>query len=214
MQSQKQHIKKIISILEKEYPNPKTALYFKTAHQLLIATILSAQATDKRVNIVTEDLFKKYKSIKSFADADWKTLDQDIHSINFHGNKAKNIIASSKIITEKFHGKVPDTMEDLITLSGVARKTANVVLADAFHKEEGIAVDTHVIRVSNRLGLTKNIDPKKIETDLMENTPKENWSKLSHLLIFHGRNTCIARKPKCELCKLNRICPSAFKFGK
>lgn len=214
MKNKKQHIKKIISILDKEYPEAKTVLHFKTPHELLVATILSAQATDKRVNIVTESLFKKYKNVKAFATAEWKELDRDIGSINFHGNKAKNIIAASKMIVEKFHSKVPDTMEELILLPGVARKTSNVVLFEVFHKNEGMAVDTHVIRLSNRLGIAANADPKKIEQDLVQDTPRSDWGKLSDLLILHGRNVCTARNPKCNICKLNKICPSAFKFGK
>ncbi|MFA7169270.1 MAG: endonuclease III [Candidatus Paceibacterota bacterium] len=208
MQNQRQTIKKIISILEKEYPNPKTALYFKTPHQLLVATILSAQCTDRRVNIVTENLFKKYKNVKDFANADLKEFESDIHSTGFYRNKAKNIIAASKMISSRFNGKVPDDMDKLITLPGVARKTANVVLFEGFGENEGIAVDTHVKRLSNLLKITKNDDPKKIEKDLMENTARENWGKFSNLLILHGRNTCVARKPKCENCKLNKICPS------
>ncbi len=214
MPTQKQIIQNIITSLEKEYPDPKTALNFKTPHQLLIATILSAQCTDARVNLVTRELFKKYKTMKDFVNADLAEFEQDIRSTGFYKNKAKNIIAASKIITEKYNGKVPDNMEELITLPGVARKTANVVLSEAFHKEEGIAVDTHVIRLSNLLKITYNIDPKKIETDLMEYTKKEDWSKLSNLLILHGRNVCIARKPRCEICTLNKICPSAFKSTK
>lgn len=212
MENKEQIIREIISLLRKDYPNPKTALNFSTPHELLVATILSAQATDKRVNIVTADLFKKYKDAEDFANAGWEDLDQDIRSINFHGNKAKNIIAASKMIVEKFGGKVPDTMEELIILPGVARKTANVVLFEAFHKNEGIAVDTHVIRLSGRLGISKNSDPKKIEKDLMADAPQEDWGNLSDLLILHGRNVCIARNPKCGICRLNKVCPSAFKF--
>lgn len=214
MKSKKQHIKKIISILDKEYPEAKTALHFRTPHELLVATILSAQAPDKRVNIVTESLFKKYRNVKAFANAPWEEMNRDISSINFHGNKAKNIIAASKMIVEKFHSKVPDTMEELILLPGVARKTANVVLFEAFQKNEGIAVDTHVVRLSNRLGFTENTDPKKIEQDLIQDTSRGDWGKLSDLLILHGRNVCTARNPKCDICKLNKICPSAFRFGK
>ena len=214
MQSNKQFIKKIITILEKEYPDPKTALIFSTPHQLLVATILSAQCTDARINLVTENLFKKYKTIKSFADANPEEFEQDIRPTGFYKNKTRNIIAASKIIAEKYNGQIPDNMEDLITLPGVARKTANVVLSEAFDKEEGIAVDTHVIRLSNLLGIANNKDPKKIEVDLMKDTERKDWSKLSNLLILHGRNTCIARKPKCEICALNKICPSAFKSAK
>jgi endonuclease-3 len=206
MNSLKEKIREVISILEKEYPNPKTALEFKTPHQLLVATILSAQCTDKRVNVVTRDLFKKYKTVKAFAEANLSELEKDIYSTGFYRNKAKNIVASSRMIMEKFKGKVPDNMEGLIDLPGVARKTANVVLSVIFGKEEGIAVDTHVRRISNLLRLSTNSNPEKIEQDLMENTAQKDWSKLSHLLVYHGRNVCIARKPKCEECSLSKIC--------
>lgn len=212
MPSDKAKTKDIVRLLEKIYPDPETELVFKTPHELLVATILSAQATDKRVNIVTKDLFKKYKSVQDFAGADWKELDSDISSINFHGNKAKNIIAASRSIVERYAGKVPASMEELITLPGVARKTANVVLFEAFHMNEGIAVDTHVIRLSGRLGLSDKTDPKKIEMDLMAEVSQKDWGKLSDLLILHGRNVCTARKPKCTGCILNKICPSAFEF--
>lgn len=202
----KEQIKEVISILEEEYPNPKTALEFKTPHQLLVATILSAQCTDKRVNIVTRDLFKKYKTIKAFAEANLLELEKDIYSTGFYRNKAKNIIASSQMIMEKFQGKVPENMGELIELPGVARKTANVVLSGIFGKEEGIAVDTHVRRISNLLGFSTNSNPEKIEQDLMENTAQKDWSKLSHLLVYHGRNVCDAKKPKCEECSLSKIC--------
>jgi endonuclease-3 len=206
MNSLKEQIKEVISILEKEYPNPKTALEFKTPHQLLVATILSAQCTDKRVNIVTKDLFKKYKTIKAFAEANLSELEKDIYATGFYRNKAKNIVASFRMIMEKFKGKVPENMEELIELPGVARKTANVVLSGIFGKEEGIAVDTHVRRISNLLGLSANSDPEKIEQDLMENTAQKDWSKLSHLLVYHGRNVCDAKKPKCKECSLSKIC--------
>lgn len=206
----KERIQKIIYVLERSYPNPRTALEFKTPHQLLVATILSAQCTDKRVNIVTKNLFEKYKNINDFAEADLSELQKDIHSTGFYKNKAKNIVASSKMILQEFAGKVPDNMNDLIKLPGVARKTANVVLANAFGKEEGIAVDTHVIRLSCLLGLSNNSDPEKIERDLMENTDIKKWSRLSHLLIYHGRNICVARKPKCDQCNLSSLCTKKF----
>lgn len=204
--NKKETVQRIISVLEKEYPNPKTALEFETPHQLLVATILSAQCTDKRVNIVTKDLFKKYNNIGDFANANIIEFEDDIHSTGFYRNKAKNIVASSQIIMKRFKGNVPENMEDLIELPGVARKTANVVLSGAFGKEEGIAVDTHVRRISNLLGLSANSDPEKIEQDLMENTAQKDWSKLSHLLIYHGRNVCVARKPKCDQCLLSTVC--------
>lgn len=207
MKNKKLLIQKIISILEKDYPDPKTALNYKTPHQLLVATILSAQCTDVRVNMVTKDLFKKYKNVQEFADASQEEFEQDVHSTGFYRNKAKNIIAASNIIIEKFDGKVPDTMEELITLPGVARKTASVVLSEAFGKQSGVAVDTHVIRLTKLLGLTESKDPKTIEQELMAVTERKDWGLISNLLILHGRNICIARKPKCEICQLQKLCP-------
>jgi len=211
MDDRKRFIDRLISLLEKEYPDAETALIFKTPHQLLVATILSAQCTDARVNMVTKGLFEKYKDVKAFADADETEFEKDIHSTGFYKNKAKHIIAASKMILERFGGKVPDTMEELIVLPGVARKTANVVLSEGFHKTEGIAVDTHVIRLSNLLGLATSTDPQRIEIELMESTPREDWGRLSNLLILHGRNICVARKPDCGACGLKGICPSAKK---
>lgn len=209
MENKKIHMGKIISILEREYPEPRTELSFETPHQLLVATILSAQCMDKRVNIVTEKLFKKYKTVQDFANADLKEFESDIHPTGFYRNKAKNIIAASKVIFDKFGGRVPDNMDDLIALPGVARKTANVVLYEAFGKNEGLAVDTHVIRLSNLLGIAAGVDAKKIEKELMENIERKKWGEFSNLLILHGRNVCVARKPKCEICKLSKICSSA-----
>ena len=206
--NKKQHITQILKKLSSLYNTPKTELTHKTPFQLLVATILSAQCTDTRVNIVTKTLFKKYITPKDFADADQKQLENDIHSTGFYRNKAKHIIASSKIIHEKYNSHVPDTMKDLTTLPGVARKTANVVLSEAYNINEGIAVDTHVARISQRLGLTDQKDPKNIEKDLMKITPKNNWRTLSNLLIFHGRKTCRARNPACSQCPLKKICPS------
>jgi|SRR3989339_1501478 len=197
-----------IKVLQKAYPNAKTALNFKTPLELLIATILSAQCTDKRVNIVTGSLFKKYKTVKDYASVNLKAFQKEISSINFYNNKAKNIINSAKIIIKDFQGKVPDSMEELIKLPGVGRKTATVVLYNAFNKISGITVDTHVMRVSQRLGFTSHTTPEKIEMDLMEIFPKQLWGKLSHLLIYHGRSICIARKPKCPKCPLKKSCPS------
>lgn len=197
----------IIRLLRKEYPISRTALEYRTPHQLLVATILSAQCTDVRVNMVTEELFKKYRDIKDFADADLGELEQDVKSTGFYKQKAKNIKNGSTAIMEQFGGKVPDTMEKLITLPGVARKTANIVLSSAYGKTEGIAVDTHVKRLSYRLGLTDNADPNKIERDLMELAPKEEWSDLSLRLIYHGRRVCSARKPLHEKCMLEHLCP-------
>ena len=198
----------IIKLLKKEYPEPKTALTFKTPFELLVATILSAQTTDALVNKVTENIFKKYNTVKDYADASLEAFQKDISSINFYKTKAKNILGSAKMIVESFNAKVPKTMDELTSLPGVARKTANIILSNAFGINEGIAVDTHVKRLSYRLGLTKNEDPVKIEQDLMTMTPKEEWANLSHLLILHGRKICQAKKPKHSECILFDICPS------
>ncbi|MBI5152530.1 endonuclease III [Candidatus Peregrinibacteria bacterium] len=190
--------REISEILKKLYPEVKIALNFKMPIQLLVATILSAQCTDKRVNMVTESLFKKYKTAADFAEADRAKFEQEIRSTGFYRNKAKNIISAAKIIVEKFNGKVPDTMEGLLQLPGAARKTANVVLWSAFKKNEGIAVDTHVIRLSQQLGLTHEKDPKKIERDLMKLIPRKEWGNFSLRMILAGRNICPARV-KCNL---------------
>jgi endonuclease-3 len=204
---------KIISLLEKEYPTAETALGYGNPLELLVSTILSAQCTDERVNIVTKTLFKKYKTPEDYADADLKQLEQDIKSTGFYHNKAKNLKNTGKMLVEKFHSQVPKTMQELTELPGVARKTANIVLSNAYGVVEGIAVDTHVRRLAMRLGLTENEEQNKIENDLMETVPKDKWTKTSDLLIFHGREVCAARKPKCETCVLNKLCPSAFKFN-
>lgn len=198
----------ILKKLKKEYPDPQTALNYKNPFELLVATILSAQTTDVHVNKVTENLFRKYKTINDYANTKLDLLKKDLSSINFYNNKAKNIQASAKMIIEKFNSNVPKTMEELVTLPGVARKTANIILSNAYGINEGIAVDTHVKRLSYRLGLTKNEDPVTIEKDLMEITPKEDWGNISHLLIFHGRKICQAKKPKHSECVLYDICPS------
>jgi len=198
----------IIKKLKKEYPEPKTALNFNNPFELLVATVLSAQTTDVQVNKVTANLFKKYRSVKEYADAPPESFKKDINSVNFYNNKAKNIQASAKMITEQFNSEVPKTMDALTSLPGVARKTANIVLSNAFGINEGIAVDTHVKRLSFRLGLTKNEDPVKIEKDLMALTPKKDWNTLSHLLILHGREICQAKKPNHQECVLYDLCPS------
>ena len=198
----------IIRKLKKEYPVLKSALNFSSPFELLVATILSAQTTDVHVNKVTEGLFKKYKNVKDFANTDPATLEKDVGSVNFYRNKARNIQNAARIIIEKFNGEVPRTMEDLISLPGVARKTANIVLYNVFGIIEGIAVDTHVMRLAGRLGLTKNEDPVKIEKDLMEIVPKKEWGNITHLLILHGRKTCQAKKPMHKDCVLFDICPS------
>ena len=203
---------KIIELLEKEYPDAKTALNYTNPLELLVATVLSAQCTDKRVNAVTKSLFKKYKTAEDYANADLEELEEDVRPTGFYRNKAKNIKKSCRMLVEKFNSEVPKTMDELLELPGVARKTANIVLSNAYGVIEGIAVDTHVRRLSKRLGLTENKNPDKIERDLMEIVPKANWKRITDLLIFHGRNVCMARKPKCELCTLNKLCPSAFTF--
>lgn len=204
----KEKIIEIIRRLKKQYPEAKTALRFNNPFELLVATILSAQTTDIHVNKVTKNLFKKYKSIEDYANIPIEKLQKDISSINFFKTKAKNIHEAAKLIVDKYNSKVPKMMEELIKLPGVARKTANIILSNAYGINEGIAVDTHVKRLSSRLGLTKNDDPLKIEKELMIITPKEEWGNLSHLLIFHGRNVCQAKKPKHNECVLFDICPS------
>ncbi|MBI4650245.1 endonuclease III [Candidatus Desantisbacteria bacterium] len=200
------NIIKIIEILKDKYSNAKIALKYNNPLELLIATILSAQCTDIMVNKVTENLFKKYKKSEDYASANLIEFEKEIHSCGFYHNKAKNIINSAKIINEKYKGKIPATMEELISLPGVARKTANIVLGNAFGIAAGIPVDTHVRRLSQRLGLTKENDPEKIEKNLMILIPKPEWLKFSYLLIEHGRNICKAKKPRCEICPLQKFC--------
>ena len=205
---------KIISLLKKRFPDAHCALNHANPLQLLVATILSAQCTDVRVNIVTKDLFRKYKTARDYAQADPQTFQQEIRSTGFFRNKTKSILAAAGQIVKEHGGKVPDTMEDLLALPGVARKTANVVLGTAYGKNEGIVVDTHVMRIAQRLKLTahKNNQGDRIEKDLMELVPRKDWTLFSHLLIFHGRQICAARKPDCENCPINNLCPSAFTF--
>lgn len=204
-------VKEIINRLSKIYPQPRTALQFSNPLELLVATILSAQATDKLVNLVTPELFKKYKTAKDYASVPLEMLDASVKRVNFHFNKAKNIKAAAQIIVEKHGGKVPDTMEELDALPGVARKTANVVLGNAFGKAEGIVVDTHVMRLSQKLGFTSEKDPVKIEQDLMKIVPKEKWIDFAHLLINHGRDMCPARPHSCAGCPLGKLCPEGGK---
>jgi len=202
-------IAEIIKRLNKEYPGtPQTVLRFSTPFELLVATILSAQTTDVLVNRVTTDLFKKYRSVQDVANTTPEKFAQDIRSVNFFNNKAKNINKTAKMIIERFGGEVPRTMEELVSLPGVARKTANIVLSSAFGINEGIAVDTHVKRLAYRLGLTKHDDPVKIEQNLIAITPKKEWGRLSHLLIFHGRKVCQAKKADHAICVLVDLCPS------
>ena len=197
----------IVSILGTKYPAPECALHHLGPWQLLVATILSAQCTDKRVNIVTPALFKKFTTIKDFAGAEQTDLEQAIHSTGFYRNKAKNIIACARALLDKHKGKIPETLEELTELPGVGRKTASVILGTAFGKAEGIVVDTHVTRLSQRLGLSENTDAVKIEQDLMQIIDKQHWIDFSHLLILHGRERCPARRPDCDNCELQKICP-------
>lgn len=198
---------KIISALKRTYPNAHCELNFSSPLELLIATILSAQCTDKRVNLVTTELFKKYRSAKDFAEADISKLENDIRSTGFYKNKAKNIKACCSALVEKFGGEVPRTMEELHALAGVGRKTANVVLGNAFGINVGVVVDTHVMRLTNRLGLVKGTDAVKIEQELMKLVPQGDWTLFSHWLIWHGRRRCDARKPDCAGCEIAKLCP-------
>ncbi|OGW46137.1 MAG: endonuclease III [Nitrospirae bacterium GWC2_57_9] len=205
----KEKIAEILKRLKKEYTGkPSTVLHFTTPFELLVATIMSAQTTDVLVNKVTAELFKRYRSVLDFANSSPEQIALDIRPVNFYNNKGKNIHKMAGMLLEKFGGKVPRTMEELVTLPGVARKTANIVLSSAFGINEGIAVDTHVIRLSNRLGLTRHQDPVKIEQDLIAVTEQEDWNNLAYLLILHGRAVCQAKKPKHEACVLYDICPS------
>jgi len=204
-------VRAILKGLDEAYPAATCALKHENAFQLLISTVLSAQCTDERVNQVTATLFKKYPNAKAFAYANPAELEQDIRPTGFFRNKTKSIMGASKKIVEEFHGEVPRTMEELLTLSGVARKTANVVLGTAFGIASGIVVDTHVLRLAGRLDLTKRTDPKKVEQDLMKVIPQDRWILFSHQLIWHGRRVCQARKPKCIECNLERLCYSKDK---
>ena len=203
---------KVLELLEKEHSDATIALQHDSPLELLVSTILSAQCTDERVNKVTKTLFKKYTKAEDYAQADLKELEQDIKSTGFYRNKAKNIKNSAKLLVEKYNSQVPKTMEQLLELPGVARKTANIVLTNAYGVIAGVAVDTHVRRLAQRLGLTQNGNPDKIEKDLMDIVPKNKWMRITDLLIFHGRRVCTAKKPNCAGCVLNKICPSAFTF--
>ncbi|MDE3057125.1 MAG: endonuclease III [Bacteroidota bacterium] len=196
--------------LRRAYPKPAIALHFSTPLQLLVAVILSAQCTDARVNIVTKELFKKYRTANDFANAKLKELEKEIHSTGFYKSKAKNIVACCQVLVEKYGGQVPQTMEELTALAGVGRKTANCLLGGCFNIPSGIVVDTHVKRLANRLGLSKQDDPEKIESDLMELLPQKDWIHFGNALIHHGRKICNARKPLCAECVLNDLCPLAF----
>lgn len=207
--NERERIKEILKLLKKDYPNPTVALNFSNPLEMLIATILSAQATDVKVNEVTQYLFKKYKTARDYAEVDRTQLENDIRPTGFYHNKAKYLQEACKLIVEEFDGKVPDTMEGLISLPGVARKTANIVISNAFGKIEGIAVDTHVKRLSQRLGLTKNKNPDKIEQDLMAIIPKKDWFQFTYMIIDHGRRICHAKKPEHDKCVVRELCPSA-----
>jgi endonuclease-3 len=212
MEKAKDRIVKIIKILEKKYPTSRTALAFESPLQILIATILAAQCTDVRVNQITPGLFKKYPTAEAFAGADRAELEMEIRPAGFFRNKAKSIIGAAQKIVTDFGGRVPDTMAELITLPGVARKTANIVLSSGYGKAEGIAVDTHVRRLSGRLGLSKQRDPEKIELDLLAIVPKKDWLDFNYMLVNYGRDICQARKPKCPECVIKHLCPSVKQF--
>src|SRR6059036_811241 len=205
----KARARKIVGRLERAYPNATCALDHHSALQLLVATILSAQCTDARVNKVTPVLFAKYRTAGEYASADPKVFEREIQSTGFFRNKTKSILGMAQALVERHGGNVPDTMEQLVELPGVGRKTANVILGTWFGKNEGVVVDTHVQRLSTLLGLTKQEDPAKIERDLMALVPRDKWTWFSHTLILHGRRVCIARRPKCEICVINRLCPSS-----
>ncbi|MGB7294637.1 MAG: endonuclease III [Candidatus Aminicenantales bacterium] len=208
----KERIGPIIRILRREYPRSRTALEFETPLQILIATILAAQCTDQRVNQITPALFRKYPDAAALAAADRQELEAEIRPTGFFRNKAKSIIGAARKIVEDYGGKVPVSMADLITLPGVARKTANIVLSSGYGIAEGIAVDTHVKRLSGRLGLSRQRDPDKIERDLMKLVPKKDWLDFNYMLVNHGRKLCQARKPRCPECPLRTLCPSAVKL--
>ena len=208
----KQRAQKLFALLKKKYPRAKIALKFSNNWELLVAVILSAQCTDKKVNEVTEKLFKKYPRLEDYLKADSEEFEKDIKPTGFYRVKAKSILTTAKIIKEKFGGKIPRTMEEMLTLRGVARKTANVVLGNAYKVVDGVAVDTHVRRLSQLLGFSTSDKPEKIEKDLMNLFPKKRWFDLTYLLIDHGRAVCTAKDPRCDLCPLSKTCPSAFQF--
>jgi endonuclease-3 len=212
MEPAKERIAKIIHVLRREYPRSRTALTFETPLQILVATILAAQCTDERVNQITPDLFLKYPTAAAFAGADQQELEADIRPTGFFRNKARSIIGAARKIVADFGGEVPARMADLVTLPGVARKTANIVLSSGYGIAEGIAVDTHVKRLSGRLGLSRQHVPEKIERDLMKLVPKKDWLDFNYMLVNHGRKVCQARKPRCPGCPLRSLCPSAVKL--
>jgi endonuclease-3 len=207
-QARYQRTQQIIEGLKRTYPNAHCELNFANPLELMIATILSAQSNDKQVNVVTDDLFRKYRSAEDFANANLAELENDLRRIGLFRNKAKNIQAACRVLMEKHKGEVPKTMEELIALPGVGRKTANVILGNAFNINSGVVVDTHVARLSARLGFTKETNPEKIELDLQRLVAKEDWTMFSHWLIWHGRRRCFARKPACAECEIRELCPS------
>ena len=209
MKKKQERAAEIVARLKRMYPKAKCSLDFTTPFELLIATMLSAQSTDVRVNLVTKTLFRKYPDAAAFARAGQVEMERDVRQTGFFRNKAKAVIAASSVLVEKHGGEVPRTMEELTALPGVGRKTANVVLSNAFKAPDGVVVDTHVTRVSGRLGLTAHADAEKIEQDLMALIPRKEWTAFSHRMIEHGRTICVARKPKCAECRLNELCPSA-----
>jgi endonuclease-3 len=202
-------VRKLLAILARAYPDADCALHHTNALELLVATILSAQSTDARVNLVTPSLFAKYRAAEDYASADPRVLEQEIHSTGFFRNKTKSIIGMAQALVERHHGEVPSTLEALVELPGVGRKTANVVLGTWFGQNDGVVVDTHVERLSQRLGLTREHNPVRIEQDLMALVPRPKWTWFSHVLIHHGRQVCLARRPKCEACVVSHLCPSA-----
>jgi endonuclease-3 len=206
----KKRLREIISRLKRAYPGAKCSLNHTNPFELLIATILSAQCTDERVNIVTGDLFRKYHGPEDYLKVSPRELEQDIQSTGFFRNKTKSIQGTAKVLTEQYHGEVPQTMDQLLELPGVARKTANVVLGNAFEIKSGVVVDTHVTRLSHRLGLTKQKTAEKIEQDLIQIVPKKDWVIFPHLFIYHGRRICKARNPSCAECEVEKLCPSSF----
>ena len=208
----KKRVRRVISTLKKEYPDARCSLDHTSPLELLVATILSAQCTDERVNLVTADLFRKYRTWEDYASAPASELERDIHSTGFFRNKAKSIQGACKMIGERYGGRVPESMEELLELPGVARKTANVVLGNAFGIASGVVVDTHVARLSERLGFSSEKAPEKIERDLASLVPRADWIIFPHLLIAHGRKVCKARTPLCGECPVAKLCPSAFKF--
>jgi len=205
--------RKVIKLLREQYPEARCSLNFETTHQLMVATILSAQCTDERVNMVTPELFKKYPDVESFAEADQAELEKEIYTTGFYSNKAKSIKNSARKLLDEHGGKIPRTLDELVKLPGVGRKTGSVILGVGFGLAEGVVVDTHVGRISRLLGFSLEKTPEKVERDLMKVIPRKDWIDYSHLLIFHGRALCLARRPDCPACFLNKLCPGARTAG-